>query len=138
MPITSLNPYAFFDGNAREAIALYEAALGAKAEGVMSYADVPDNSPAPANKDRVMHALLHIGESKLMVSDTPEGKPASSSSNVEIVLDYTDLEEMKTAFDAMSAGGEVTMPIEKAFWGAHFGNLVDRFGIRWMFNCNAS
>jgi len=21
------------------------------------------------------------------------------------------------------------------FWGGYFGSLVDRFGIRWMFNC---
>ena len=27
------------------------------------------------------------------------------------------------------------MPLTEMFWGGYFGSLVDRFGIRWMFNC---
>ena len=26
------------------------------------------------------------------------------------------------------------MPLQDTFWGAHFGTLIDRFGIGWMFN----
>ena len=31
-------------------------------------------------------------------------------------------------------GGQVSMPLEKAFWGAYFGMLTDQFGIQWMVN----
>jgi PhnB protein len=31
----------------------------------------------------------------------------------------------------------VIMPIDKTFWAARFGMLVDRFGIPWMINCDA-
>jgi PhnB protein len=27
------------------------------------------------------------------------------------------------------------MPLEKTFWAARFGVLVDRFGIPWLINC---
>jgi len=27
------------------------------------------------------------------------------------------------------------MQLQEMFWGDYFGSLVDRFGIRWMFNC---
>ena len=27
------------------------------------------------------------------------------------------------------------MALQEMFWGGYFGSLVDRFGIRWMFNC---
>ena len=38
-------------------------------------------------------------------------------------------------FDALSAGGRVTVPVAPPFWGGHFGMLVDRFGVPWMVSC---
>ncbi|MBN8464365.1 MAG: hypothetical protein J0M01_16380 [Dechloromonas sp.] len=38
-------------------------------------------------------------------------------------------------FHALAAGGEIDMPLQNMFWGAYFGSLTDRFGIRWMVNC---
>ena len=35
-------------------------------------------------------------------------------------------------FDALAAGGRVTMPLQKTFWAEAFGMLVDRFGTPWM------
>jgi PhnB protein len=35
----------------------------------------------------------------------------------------------------MSEGGRVVMPLEKTFWAARFGMVVDRFGIQWLINC---
>jgi PhnB protein len=31
----------------------------------------------------------------------------------------------------MSAGGRVTVPFETQFWGDHYGNFTDRFGVQW-------
>lgn len=39
---------------------------------------------------------------------------------------------------ALSEGGTVTMPFEKAPWGATFGMCVDRFGTSWMVNAAPS
>ena len=33
-------------------------------------------------------------------------------------------------------GGKITMPLEKQFWNATFGQLIDQFGIHWMMNCD--
>jgi hypothetical protein len=30
------------------------------------------------------------------------------------------------------------MPLEKTFWAARFGMVVDRFGIPWLINCDGS
>ena len=38
-------------------------------------------------------------------------------------------------FPALAEGGTVLMPLEKTFWAARFGMLVDRFGVKWMINC---
>jgi PhnB protein len=28
------------------------------------------------------------------------------------------------------------MPLQDTFWGARFGMLTDKFGIKWMFSCD--
>lgn len=137
MSIKSVNAYLFFDGEAEKAIKLYESALGAKTEGVMRYGEIPGNTPAPENKDRIIHAMLHLGAGGIMVSDTMPGGPHSTTTNVHVCLSYDDPAEMARAFDALSAGGKVGMAIHDAFWGAKFGTLKDAFGIEWMFNCDA-
>jgi PhnB protein len=30
------------------------------------------------------------------------------------------------------------LPLEKTFWAARFGMVVDRFGIPWLVNCEGS
>ena len=41
-------------------------------------------------------------------------------------------------FDALSEGGNITMPLQDTFWDATFGMLTDKFGNSWMFNCQKS
>ena len=44
--------------------------------------------------------------------------------------------ETKRLFDALSAGGTVTMDLAVMFWGDYYGTCTDKFGIQWMFNCS--
>ena len=37
-------------------------------------------------------------------------------------------------FDALAAGGKVTIPIQPAFWAKTWGMLVDKFGTPWIVN----
>jgi PhnB protein len=30
------------------------------------------------------------------------------------------------------------MPVEETFWALRFGMVVDRFGMRWLINCEAA
>jgi PhnB protein len=135
MSIKQLNPYLMFNGTAEQAIKLYETALGATTEGPMRFGDAPGGDPASAHKDRVIHALLHIGGGAIMVSDSMPDNPVPLEGNVHVCLDFDDAAEMTKKFDALAAGGKVTMPLQDTFWGATFGTLTDAFGIQWMFNC---
>jgi PhnB protein len=135
MAIKSINPYLNFNGTAEKAIRLYESALGAKAENVMRFGDGQGMDVAPEDKNRVMHAALHIGDGLVMVSDTMPNMPKPAGNNVHVSLDCDDPADMAKKFDALAAGGQVTMPLQDTFWGAKFGMLTDAFGINWMFNC---
>ena len=135
MAIKQLNPYVIFNGEAGDAIKLYEQALGAHTENLMRYGDVPGNQTPEPHRQRVIHARLHIGDGVLMLGDAPADMRVPTQANVHISLDFTDAAEMARTFEALGAGGKVTQPLHDTFWGARFGMLVDRFGIGWMFNC---
>jgi len=136
MSIRKLNPYLNFDGTAEQAIQLYQSALGAKVESIQRFGDIRGGSPAPENKNRVIHALLQLGEGTLMISDSQPGVPVSPGSNTHVCLDFSDPADLTKKFQALAAGGKVTMPLQDTFWGAKFGMLVDAYGINWMFNCD--
>jgi PhnB protein len=137
MAIKKINPYLSFDGGAAKAIELYERALGAKVESLMRFGDaVAMGRPAPdTHKDRVMHAILRVGEERFMVMDAPPGVPVPAASNVQIALELDDPAELTERFDALAAGGVIRVAPHDAFWGAKFGMLTDAFGIAWIFNC---
>ena len=47
-------------------------------------------------------------------------------------LEAGDKAEAERAFNALSQGGSVFMPLGKTFWSEAFGMCTDRFGINWM------
>jgi PhnB protein len=52
-------------------------------------------------------------------------------------LSGDDEATLRGFFDQLSAGGSVTMPLEKAPWGDTFGMCTDRFGVQWLVNVSA-
>jgi PhnB protein len=85
-----------------------------------------------------MHIELPItGGHILMGTDAPEsmGFKINQGNNVYIMLETDTRIETQQLFEALSAGGEVEMELQDMFWGAYYGSLTDKFGIKWMFNC---
>jgi PhnB protein len=42
--------------------------------------------------------------------------------------------EAERIFHLLAKDGTVVMPLEKTFWAARFGMLIDRFGMPWVIN----
>lgn len=136
MSINKLNAYLMFNGDAGQAIRHYERALGARAEFVQRFGEVPGGQTRPEDADRIIHALLRIGEDAVMLSDSRADDPVQPGASVQVCLDFSDAGEMAERFRALADGGKVTLPLHDTFWGATFGMLTDPFGIHWMFNCS--
>jgi PhnB protein len=140
---TTLTPYLSFDGKTREAFAFYEKALGAKIETMMRYADMPASATpgegcgdagAPRG-DGIMHACLALpGGAMLFAGDAPPGMPFDGIKGVMLALQYDSVDQAHSAFNALSQGGQVTMPMAPAFWARTFGMLTDKFGVSWAVN----
>ena len=86
----------------------------------------------------VMHVALPIlGGHVLMGTDALEsmGQRLTAGNNVHINLEPDSRQEADRLFQALSAGGNVSMPMADMFWGDYFGSLSDKFGVHWMINC---
>lgn len=135
MSIQNITPYLHFNGNADQAIALYQSALGAQVEQRTRFGEVPDMKVPPEQHGWVMHCQLRIDGQPLFLSDSLPGQPASSASHFQVCLNFDEVADMTPKFDALSAGATVRFPLQETLWSVKFGMLTDAFGIRWMFNC---
>ncbi len=129
-----VTPYLHFDGNCEEAITFYASVLHGSIESLNRYGGSPLEAMAgEAHKDKIMHATVAAGDLKLMASDAVPGhERGPGSAKISLSLHSADAAEAAKTFEALAAGGEVTMPLQEVFWGGRFGMLTDRFGIGWM------
>jgi PhnB protein len=129
-------PYLNFDGHCAEAFRFYAEALKAGAPQLMSFADAHMTDGISAAEQRqIMHARLDLGGGyELYGSDAPGGRYRQPQ-GLQVSLIIETPEEADRVFAALSAGGNVTMPIAETFWARRFGMLTDRFGIPWMVDC---
>ena len=126
--------YLTFDGRCAEAMQFYQRTLGGELV-LHRMGDSPMAGDVPKEQhDRVMHANLGVDGGLLMASDTMVGMPYEGMKGVSISLHYADVEHGRRIFDALAAGGQVTMPYDKTFWASGFGMCTDRFGTPWMVN----
>lgn len=136
--MASINPYLNFDGKTEEAFNFYKSVFGGEFAMFQKMKDAPGSEQQKVSADemhRVMHVALPIGKNNiLMGSDTfaSSGAKHVEGNNIQISISADSREEAETIFQKLSAGGNVMMPLEKAFWGSYFGMVTDRFGIQWM------
>lgn len=135
-----IQTYLTFEGCCEEAIEFYKQALGARVEMLKRYKDSPEpprpGCDAPQNPEKVMHAAFRVGETLLMASDGRcSGSPVFQGFALSVAA--ANVADAERYFNALAAGGQVMMPLEKTFWSPAFGMLSDRFGVPWMVNVAA-
>lgn len=130
-----IEPYLYFGGKCEEAIAFYEKAIGAKREILLRHREAPDKPPpgalGPGMEDKVMHASLLIGDTRLLASDGGRMAPLDFK-GFALTLSANSKEEVTKYFKALADGGKVKMPVMKTFFSEAFGMLEDRFGVNWI------
>jgi PhnB protein len=132
---TRLNPYINFKDNTRQAMEFYKAVFGGKL--TMSTFEEYHASQDPAEAKKIMHAVL-VSEDDIyfMASDTPNRMEYKTGTNMRMSLSGEDEAKLKGYFEKLSAGGTVSMPLEKSPWGDMFRMVIDKFGVEWMVNIN--
>jgi PhnB protein len=136
--MATLNPYLNFKGTTEEAFNFYKSVFGGEFLMVQRFKDTPEaDRVKPEDKDKLMHISFPIGKGNvLMGTDALDymGHSFVEGNNFSLSLATESKEETEKLFHGLSAGGTVTVPLAKMFWGAYFGMFIDKFGIQWMVN----
>jgi PhnB protein len=137
--MTTVNVYLNFDGNCEEAFNFYKSIIGGEFSFLGRFKDMPPQEGTPPmtaeDGEKIMHVSLPISkETILMASDTGGEWCAkvTKGNNFSISINTDSRNEADRLFNGLSARGQVTMPMEKTFWGSYFGMFTDKFGINWM------
>ena len=136
--MAAVNAYLNFQGNTEEAFTFYKSVFGGEFVTLQRFKDTPHGDKmSAADREKIMHVALPVGQgTMLMGTDTLEsmGQSVTFGTNISLAVNPDSEADATQIFNGLSTGGKVTMPMEKAFWGAYFGMLTDRFGILWMVN----
>lgn len=135
--MASINPYLTFNGNTEEVFQFYKSVFGGEFSSFTRFSEMYSEADMPAGeREKLMHVALPIGGgSILMGSDALEMSGlVTAGNNFSIAISPESKDEAERIFSGLAAGGQVTMPLAQAAWGAYFGMLTDKYGIAWMVN----
>ncbi|MGY1811935.1 VOC family protein [Blastococcus sp. SYSU D00820] len=130
-----LNPYLHFAGDARAAMEFYRSVLGGRLD-VMTFGDVGGGG-GEYPEDGVMHASLRTDAGLELMASDGHDPAAGGPDKVSCSLSGDDVDTLTRWFQGLAEGGTVDVPFEKQMWGDLFGQVTDRFGIRWLVNATA-
>lgn len=132
--MASINPYLTFAGTCREAMSFYRDCLDAELS-IMTVGESPAAAQMPKESHgMVMHALLKKGALTLMASDMVGPGDLRRGNDIALMLYCSTEEEIRTFFPKLAAGGTINTDLREEFWGAVYGDITDKFGLRWMLN----
>jgi PhnB protein len=141
--VSRVSTYLNFMGTTEEAFDFYRSIFGTEFTSAPArMGDLPGEPDGPqlteAEKKLIAHVELPIlAGHVLMGTDMLEslGHELRIGNNVTINLEPDTRAEADRLYAALSEGGSESTGMSEMPW-AYWGCTLDRFGIRWMFNCS--
>jgi PhnB protein len=126
-------PYLYFKGDCEAALRFYaQCGLGELKE-LRRYAGTPMVARHGGEwSDKILHSLFEGAGLRFYASDGPDSEPMKGCA---LYVEIEDPDAGVSLFAALSNGGRVTVPFGRQFWGEHYGNFTDRFGVQWAVGC---
>ncbi|MCR8670602.1 VOC family protein [Agrococcus sp. HG114] len=126
--MTAMTNYIWFPGSAREALSSYHRVFGGELE-LHTLADMGrDDGPA----DAIGHGVLDGPVTLFGADAVGDDEPVRMTGISLALLGTAEPDTLARWFAALSEGGTVLDPLQERPWGASDGQVVDRFGIRWL------
>jgi len=140
--MSRVSTYLNFMGNTEEAFRFYGSVFGTDVAGeITRMGDMPGGPGMPSLSDAEQKMVAHmelpiLAGHVLMGTDMLEsmGHELKVGNNVTINLEVDTRAETDRLYGALSDGGSESTGMQEMPW-AYWGCSLDRFGIRWMFNC---
>jgi PhnB protein len=134
--MTTINPYLNFMGNTEKAMNFYKSVFGGEFSILQRFRDIPGGEKMPDHdQEKIMNISLPLSKGNiLMATDALEsmGQVLNVGNNFHLSVNTDSEKEADRIFNALADHGQIKLAMNKAFWGAYFGMLTDKFGIQWM------
>ncbi|AGS35762.1 hypothetical protein B841_11450 [Corynebacterium maris DSM 45190] len=131
--------YLSFPGTGAEALTYYQYIFGGELE-LTTYGELTGAFPFDPPADALAHGTLVADGLSLAGGDdvlTPTAD-ALDSHAYSFLLNYATVAEAENMLAKFTASGaDLTMPLAPVAWGAHYGQVTDRYGVLWAVNVPA-
>ena len=141
----TVNPYLVFQGDCEEGFNFYKSVIGGDILFMGRYKDLPHESRRffpNALDEKIMHATLAISPQVTLMGcygvDTNRQEKVVNTDCFYLYLSNENMEDAYRIFNALSAEGQITMPMSQTFWSTHYGMVIDKFGIHWKITFDVS
>lgn len=131
--------YLNFNGQTEEAFHFYIKVFDKQFQGdILRFKSVPGMDHLSEEEgNQIMHVGFELDEGVfLMGTDclVSMGQKAEMGNNHFICIGPDSMEQAELWFNRLAEGGKIGQPLKKEFWGSVYGDLTDRFGVKWMIN----
>ena len=121
-------PFLMFQGNAKEALALWREAF--PEIYLLEMKEHPDGPQA----GQVAMARIRLGGSEWRLYDSPPVHDFTFTPSTSIFVDCDDEAQLRYLVDKLGEDGKVMMPLGNYGFSTLFAWLADRFGVSWQLN----
>lgn len=110
-----LSPSLFFTTNCEPALAFYEQCGLGRGTILLRWGDNGMPVRTEAMRGKVLHARFEGPGVLFHASDNDDAEPMKGSA---MMLEFDNLAAMQDLFSRMAAGGRITVPLARQYWGA--------------------
>lgn len=127
--MADLTPYLLLPGTAREALTFYGGVFG----GTVNLHTLAEFGRTDGPADALAHGYLSDGPVTVFAADvTGDEQPLRTEGLMFSLLGTSDPTTLHGWFTGLADGGTVLDDLQVRPWGATDGQVVDRFGLRWL------
>jgi PhnB protein len=127
--MTAPTPYIHLPGTARDALTFYGDVFGCAVQ--LHTFEEFHRADGPANA--IAHGYLMNGPVSLFAADVFGDEPPLRSEGMTLALLGTSTPAvLRNWFSSLSEGGRIVDDLHTRPWGATDGQVIDRYGLRWL------
>ena len=131
----SLSFHIDFNGQCQEAFEFYATSLQGEIGTMLQVKDSPISQTYSSDwQHKIVHANISIQGIELAGADV-KSEQYQKPKGYYLLLGLSAERSVKSAFNQLSAGGEIIFPPQKTFWSPCYAITIDRFGVPWKLNC---
>jgi predicted 3-demethylubiquinone-9 3-methyltransferase (glyoxalase superfamily) len=119
-----------FDGHAEDAMRFYLSLFRRSEIGSVERWGAGEQGA----EGSIKRAAFSLAGHQLICFDSPIKHDFTFTPAISLFVECEDEAELDTAFEQLSSGGQVFMPLDDYGFSRKFGWVSDRFGVSWQLN----